>query len=97
MMNEVLAAVYLRSIEHGHCSIEEIPPELRDCVNHLMEHHVLDMDNNGHFTLESLYKLSENELRDLAYDMKINVNCYHDRFEMARAIASIDAEKALNQ
>lgn len=57
---------------------------------------VLDVDAAGHFTKESLQKLTKAELADLAQDMKVDLNKCRTKPEMVDALAAVNAEEALD-
>lgn len=57
---------------------------------------VLDVDPAGHFTRESLQKLTKAELADLAEDMKVDLSKCRTKPEMVDALAAVSADDALD-
>lgn len=57
---------------------------------------VLDVDASGHFTRESLQKLTKAELADLAQDMKVDLSKCRTKPEIVDALAAVSAEDALD-
>lgn len=54
---------------------------------------VLDVDAAGHFTKESLQKLTKAELADLAEDMKVDLSQCRTKPEMVDALAAVSAKE----
>lgn len=57
---------------------------------------VLDVDPAGHFTRESLQKLTKAELADLAEDMKVDLSKCRTKPEMVDALAAVSADDTLD-
>lgn len=108
---EQKAAEVLRSMgveimdDEGHFVGEEVlTDQLRVLAKDLLPENetviqpgpVLDVDPAGHFTRESLQKLTKAELADLAEDMKVDISKCRTKPEMVDALAAVSAEAALD-
>lgn len=96
-MNEIMAKIYWRSIQRGTRTIEGVPPELKEAVLKLAVNPVLDVGPDGNFTRESLLRLTEAELLELAEDMGVDISECRTHAEMANALAAVNAEEALKR
>lgn len=91
--------------EEGHFVGEEaLTDQLRALAKDLLPENepvaqpgpVLDVDPAGHFTRESLQKLTKAELADLAEDMKVDLSKCRTKPEMVDALAAVSADDALD-
>lgn len=108
---EQKAAAVLRDLgveltdEEGHFVGEDVLTDrIRDLAKGLLSESetvtqpgpVLDVDAAGHFTRESLKKLTKPELLDLAADMKVDLSKCRSNAERVDVLAAVNAEEALN-